>query len=104
LQTLYQFYVFIQRSDSTIADALPILLLTIYGFLERLNLKEEIAAKSFVYSLIFHLKRKFNQELNCVVYYSAAILNVSKLSGWINRSFSVEYVKKALKTSHFQKK
>ncbi len=68
------------------------------GFYPRLNYEEEIKAKSFVVCLIFHLKRKFNQELNSVVYYSAAILNVSKLSGWINRVFSVEYVKKALKT------
>ena len=37
-------------------------------------------------------------KLNSIVYYSAAILNVSKLSAWINRTLSSEYVKKSFKT------
>ena len=98
LQPLYQFNVFIQRSDSTIADVIPMLLLTIHSFLERLDLEMEDDAKKFVENLIFHLKRKFQPELNSGVYYSAAILNVSKLSAWINRTFSSEYVKKSFKT------
>ena len=48
LQTLYQFNVFIQSSDSKKADVIPILLLTVYGILERLNLEEETEAKNFV--------------------------------------------------------
>jgi hypothetical protein len=37
--------------------------------------EDEDDAKKFVESLVFHLKRKFVQELNSVVYYSAAFLN-----------------------------
>ena len=47
----------------------------------------------FVGSLIFHLKRKYVQELISLAYYSAAILNVSKISAWIDRILSVEFVR-----------
>ena len=50
LQPLYQFNFLIQRSDSTIADVIPMLLLTIYGYLERLDLEDEDDAKKFVES------------------------------------------------------
>jgi hypothetical protein len=47
LQPIHQFNVFIQRIDSTIAGVIPILLLTIYAFLVRLDLEDEDDAKKF---------------------------------------------------------
>jgi hypothetical protein len=94
LYPLYKMNLVFQCTDSSIAEVVPLILLTIHGLLERMDLQDPAA--EFRDLLVHHLKAKFNYELNSKCYNIAAILKTSKLHTWIGRSFGREYFKKAL--------
>ena len=87
LLPLYNFSIFLQRQDSVIAEIVPSLVLTIYAEFKKMQIEDE-NAKLFLESLVKHILKKFKYELNSPIYHSAAILNVSRLNGWMFRSFS----------------
>lgn len=94
LYPLYKMNLVFQCTDSSIAEVVPLILLTIHGLLERMDLQDPAA--EFRDLLVHHLKNKFNYELNSKCYNIASILKTSKLHTWIDRSFGREYFRKAL--------
>jgi hypothetical protein len=76
LLPLFKMNIIFQRTDSTIGEVVPLLLLTIHGVLDRLDLDDP--AKKLCELLIEHLKIKFNYELNSKVYAVAAALKTDQ--------------------------
>lgn len=97
LEPCYDMNVALQFSDATIGDVLSFLLLTIYGALKKFMI-EDINFSNPRDSLVENIKKKFKYELSTSIYYSAAILNISSLKNWYQRSFSKVFIKKAFET------
>jgi hypothetical protein len=94
----YKFSLFVQRNDSPIGEVIPALLIM---FEELKNLKiNGIPISGNIAKLRDQLlnafKKKFQYELESNIYLVSSLLMVSKLNIWYKRSFSKDYVKKAI--------
>lgn len=94
LHPLYTFSVLTQKTDWTIGDLIPALIIILNGTLGAMN--ETGVRRQLVEELKKSIKSRFNFELNSKIYLTAAILNTSKLELWYEESYGVEFRTKAI--------
>ena len=98
LLPVYKFSLFVQRNDSPIGEVIPALLV-LFEDLKNLKINEIQISGNIAKlrdQLISAFKKKFHYELESNIYLVSSLLMVSKLNIWYKRSFSKDYVKKAL--------
>ena len=96
LLPIYQFNLHVQKTDSNISEVVPLLATLIESKLKRMDLTGTF--KAFAVLMIKAIEKKFNFELNSDEYCVASLFDTKSLRLWTKRSFSIEYIQKALRS------
>ena len=95
LKPCYLFSLFVQRSDSTISQLIPLLGIVL-SELQSFALEHEDS--EFRSDLMANIKFKFKEEIKMPIYYVAALLDVAYYKAWSRMVFADSLIKKAIES------